>query len=63
MLAGTRAAGRKTPLWRFVFDVLPVPLLGLYISWAYFWSLPATALGRRGVFVRTPKRGSSAVVP
>jgi cellulose synthase/poly-beta-1,6-N-acetylglucosamine synthase-like glycosyltransferase len=63
MLAGMRAAGRKTPLWRFVFDVLPVPLLGLYISWAYFWSLPATALGRRGVFVRTPKRGSSAVVP
>jgi hypothetical protein len=44
---------------RFLFDFGTVVLLVIYISWANFRSLPATLMGRRRIFVRTPKEGSA----
>jgi cellulose synthase/poly-beta-1,6-N-acetylglucosamine synthase-like glycosyltransferase len=58
----TRAAGRRLTLKQFALDYLAVPFLGLYISWLHFRSAPAIVLGREAVFMRTPKRGSSATV-
>jgi cellulose synthase/poly-beta-1,6-N-acetylglucosamine synthase-like glycosyltransferase len=58
----SRAAGHGRPLGRFARDYLAVPALSLYISWLHFRSIPAIVLGRRAVFVRTPKQGSSATV-
>jgi cellulose synthase/poly-beta-1,6-N-acetylglucosamine synthase-like glycosyltransferase len=55
MRAANRFARPGTSTWRFIVDFVPVPFLTLYISWANFSSLPATLLGRRRVFVRTPK--------
>jgi len=60
MFLANHLLGRRTPFLRFWLNYLPVPLLGLYISWAQFWSLPATMLGRRRIFVRTPKAGVAA---
>ena len=58
----SRAAGRKLSLKQFALDYLAVPFLGLYISWLHFWSAPAIVLRRKAIFMRTPKRGSSATV-
>lgn len=58
MWAATRAAGRDLPLKQFALDYLTVPFLGLYISWLHFWAAPAIMLGRKAVFMRTPKRGA-----
>jgi cellulose synthase/poly-beta-1,6-N-acetylglucosamine synthase-like glycosyltransferase len=55
----TRAAGRKVTLPQFALDYLAVPFLGLYISWLHLWSAPAIVLGRKAVFMRTPKQGSA----
>jgi cellulose synthase/poly-beta-1,6-N-acetylglucosamine synthase-like glycosyltransferase len=60
MFIANRLLGRGTPFLRFWLSHVPVPLLSLYISWAQFWSLPATILGRRRTFVRTPKAGVAA---
>jgi cellulose synthase/poly-beta-1,6-N-acetylglucosamine synthase-like glycosyltransferase len=60
MFIANRLLGRGTSLVRFWLNHLLVPLLSLYISWAQFWSLPATMLGRSRVFVRTPKAGVAA---
>jgi hypothetical protein len=49
-----------TSLWRFLADFIPVPFLTLYITWARLRSLPATMLGRRRAFMRTPKAGAAA---
>jgi len=61
MYIASRTAGRKLTFLQYFINYLPVPFLCLYVSWAQFWSMPATILGRQGVFVRTPKRGSSAL--
>jgi hypothetical protein len=55
----SRAAGRNLTLRQFALDYLAVPFLGLYISWLHFWSAPAIVLGRKAIFMRTPKRGSA----
>lgn len=60
MFFANRALGRGTSFGRFILDFLPVPYLGFFISWAQFWSLPATLFGRRRVFARTPKTGVAA---
>jgi cellulose synthase/poly-beta-1,6-N-acetylglucosamine synthase-like glycosyltransferase len=59
MLTANRFVERMTPLGPFVLDFAAVVLLVIYISWANFRSLPATLIGRRRIFVRTPKRGSA----
>lgn len=59
MLVANRFVGRMTPLGSFLLDFVPVLGLLIYISWANFQSLPATLIGRRRVFVRTPKEGSA----
>ena len=58
----SRAAGHERPLGRFTRDYLAVPALSLYVSWLHFRSIPAIVTGRRAVFERTPKQGSSAAV-
>jgi hypothetical protein len=58
----SRAAGRNLSFGRFALDYLAVPFLGLYICWLHFWAAPAIVLGREAVFMRTPKRGSSATL-
>jgi cellulose synthase/poly-beta-1,6-N-acetylglucosamine synthase-like glycosyltransferase len=58
----SRAAGHHRSLGRFARDYLAVPMLSLYISWLHFRSIPAIVLGRRAVFERTPKQGSSTAV-
>jgi cellulose synthase/poly-beta-1,6-N-acetylglucosamine synthase-like glycosyltransferase len=60
MLAGSKAAGRHRPPWRFAVEVILATGLLLYVSWAHFRSVPAIVLGRPAVFVRTPKRGAAA---
>jgi len=62
MWVANRATGRGLTLWRFLLDVWPVPYLIMYVSWLQFWSVPAIIMGRKAIFVRTPKRGSSALV-
>jgi cellulose synthase/poly-beta-1,6-N-acetylglucosamine synthase-like glycosyltransferase len=58
----SRAAGHGRPLGRFAREYLAVPALSLYISWLHFKSIPAIVLGRRAVFERTPKQGSSVSI-
>jgi cellulose synthase/poly-beta-1,6-N-acetylglucosamine synthase-like glycosyltransferase len=62
MWFASRAAGHGRPLGRFARDYLAVPVLSLYVSWLHFRSIPSIVLGRRAVFERTPKQGSSATV-
>jgi hypothetical protein len=58
MRVANRFLQRGTPLASFVFDfVIGLGLL-TYIIWADFRSFPATLMGRRRIFVRTPKQGS-----
>jgi cellulose synthase/poly-beta-1,6-N-acetylglucosamine synthase-like glycosyltransferase len=59
MLTANRFVKRTTPVGRFLLDFATVVLLVIYISWANFRSLPATLMGRRRIFVRTPKEGSA----
>jgi hypothetical protein len=59
MWGGSRAAGRRLD-WRLIIDVVPLTYIVLYVSWARFWSMPSIMLGRKAVFVRTPKQGVSA---
>jgi len=58
MLAANRFLQRGTPLPSFVFNFTIGLGLLIYIIWADFRSLPATLIGRRRVFARTPKEGS-----
>jgi len=60
MLTANRFVGRDTPLATFAGRFAMVLLLCFYISWASLRSLPATMLGRRRVFERTPKEGVDA---
>jgi cellulose synthase/poly-beta-1,6-N-acetylglucosamine synthase-like glycosyltransferase len=61
MLVAKRFVGRPTPLWQYSIYFQIVPYLMLYTSWQNLKSLPATLLGRRRIFDRTPKRGSVAL--
>jgi cellulose synthase/poly-beta-1,6-N-acetylglucosamine synthase-like glycosyltransferase len=58
MRVANRFVGRAKPLASFALDFALVLALAIYISWANFRSIPATLIGRRRVFVRTPKEGS-----
>ncbi|MDH3315005.1 MAG: glycosyltransferase [Betaproteobacteria bacterium] len=58
-LVANKFVGRTTPLGSFILDFVLVLGLVIYISWANFRSFPATLFGRRRVFVRTPKQGST----
>jgi cellulose synthase/poly-beta-1,6-N-acetylglucosamine synthase-like glycosyltransferase len=58
MWGGSRAAGRSLDK-RLIVDCVPLIYIVLYISWARFWSMPSIMLGRKAIFVRTPKRGTS----
>jgi cellulose synthase/poly-beta-1,6-N-acetylglucosamine synthase-like glycosyltransferase len=57
-LVANKFLRRTTPLASFVLDFVIVLGLLIYIIWANFRSLPATLVGRRRVFMRTPKEGS-----
>lgn len=48
-----------TPYPRFLRDFLLVPLLVGYLAWASLASVPATVLGVRRTFLRTPKKGGT----
>jgi cellulose synthase/poly-beta-1,6-N-acetylglucosamine synthase-like glycosyltransferase len=61
MLIAKRFVGRPTPLWQYSIYFQIVPYLMLYTSWQNLKSLPATMMGRRRIFERTPKRGSLAL--
>ncbi len=63
MAGGSRAAGRTLHLPHFLVDLLPLTYIVLYVSWARFWSMPSIMLGRKEVFVRTPKREAPAPLP
>jgi cellulose synthase/poly-beta-1,6-N-acetylglucosamine synthase-like glycosyltransferase len=58
MLVANRFLRRMTPLTSFALDFVTALGLLIYIIWANFQSLPATLVGRRRVFMRTPKEGS-----
>jgi len=58
MLTANRFVKRMTPLGPFLLDFTVVLVLLIYIIWANFRSLPATLVGRRRIFARTPKEGS-----
>jgi hypothetical protein len=62
MFTANRFLKRMTPLVPFLRGYVVVLALALYISWANFRSLPATLIGRRRVFARTPKEGSALSV-
>jgi hypothetical protein len=59
MWGGSRAAGRRLDA-RLIVDVVPLIYIVFYVSWARFWSMPSIMLGRKAIFVRTPKQGVSA---
>jgi hypothetical protein len=56
---GRIAAGRRTPVSHFLQGMTVLPVVCLYISWIHLWVLPSILLGRRRIFVRTPKRGAA----
>jgi cellulose synthase/poly-beta-1,6-N-acetylglucosamine synthase-like glycosyltransferase len=56
---GRTAAGRRTPVSHFLQGMTVLPVVCLYISWIHLWVLPSILLGRRRIFVRTPKRGAA----
>jgi cellulose synthase/poly-beta-1,6-N-acetylglucosamine synthase-like glycosyltransferase len=60
MLIAQRFVGRSMSLLQYSFYFQIVPYLMLYTSWQNLRSVPATLLGRRRVFERTPKTGSVA---
>jgi cellulose synthase/poly-beta-1,6-N-acetylglucosamine synthase-like glycosyltransferase len=62
MLVGSSATHRRVSLPRFLLNYWPVPFLVLYVSWLHFRALPAIVMGREATFVRTPKRGFSALI-
>lgn len=60
MVVANRTVRRNTPLTRIILDFPLVACLTFYIAWANLRALPGTLLGRRRIFVRTPKWGSTA---
>jgi hypothetical protein len=60
MFYSNRFFNRRISFVKLLLMSIPLSGVCLYISWAQFWALPATLLGRRRVFVRTPKAGVAA---